>query len=466
MGSRRKALVAALAVSSLLSGCAVGPRYERPTTALPGAFIEKGPWKDATPRDHLPKGRWWAIYQDGTLEQWVERANEASPTLQAAVARRDQAWALARMDRANLFPSLSVNPSADRGRGQTRNASTGSRTDNAFSLPANLSYELDLWGRVRKLAESGRALAEASEADYHNALLSVQADVVISYFSLRSLEVEHTLLTRTVESRRRSLDIVKRRFQLGASGDYEVSLAETELATAESDLLANERERAAYKVMVAVLCGALPESFIPVVSADPLPLPPTIPLALPSELLERRPDVASAERTLAASHAQIGVAKAAYFPSINLLGSAGFASGELSDLLRWDSRIWSIGSAISLPIFQGGRLRANVDRAQAVYQEAFAGYRQSVLVAFRDVETALSDLRTLSDQSEVLDRAVASSQRASELVGVRYRSGQIGYLDVTAAERTAIANERLALQVREQQLIASVQLIRALGGGW
>lgn len=449
----------------VLTGCTVGPNYERPVTATPDAFVESGPWKVAAPKDHLPKDNWWKIYQDPVLDRLASQATAASPTLQAAMARLDQARAVARIERSALFPSVEVDASAQRGRSTNRRAN-GSRTGNTFSLPIDLSYELDLWGRVRRVNESARAQAEASVADYQNVLLGVQADVARSYFSLRSLEAEHALLVRTLDSRKQSLQIVKRRFELGASGDFEVSLAETELATAENDLLENEQERTALRLSLAVLCGVQPELFQIDVDASLLPDAPAIPLALPSELLERRPDVAAAERRLAATNALVGVARAAFFPSIGLTGSAGYASDDLNSLLRWDSRAWSFGPSLSLPIFQGGRLQAGHERAQAVYAEALADYRQSVLVAFRDVEIGLSDLRRLAERRAVLDRAVASSRRAADLVGVRYRSGQIGYLDVTAAERTAIANERLAVRAREEQLVASVLLIKALGGGW
>ncbi|MBP8255785.1 MAG: efflux transporter outer membrane subunit [Opitutaceae bacterium] len=459
-------LAACLPVGFLvLGGCSVGPNYVRPVMVTPDAYTENGAWKPATPKDDLPKDNWWKIYKDPVLDRLASQCKAASPTLQAALARFEQARALVRVGRSALYPSVDVDASAVRGRSINRRAN-GSRTGSTFSLPFDLSYELDLWGRIRRANEDARAQAEASAADYQNALLGLQADVVRSYFSLRSMEAEHLLLVRTLESRRQSLQIVKRRFDLGASGDLEVSLADAELATAEDDLLENEQERTALRLSLAVLCGEQPEQFHIEVDASPLPEAPMIPLALPSELIERRPDVAAAERRLAAANARVGVARAAFFPSIALTGAAGYASDELNSLLRWDSRIWSFGPLLNLPVFQGGRLNADLVRAQAAYAESLADYRQSVLVAFRDVETGLSDLRRLSDRRAVLERAVTSSRRAADLVGVRYRTGQVGYLDVTEAERTAITNERLAVTVRGEQLIASVLLIKALGGGW
>lgn len=454
-----------VSVPLFFGGCAVGPDYQKPALPAPTAFVEPSPWKVAAPRDHLPKGKWWSIYQDPVLDRLATQATEASPTLQAAVARRDQARALARFDRASLFPRLDLDPSASRARTAPTHRSDAATTD-TFTLPLDLRYELDLWGRVRRSVESARAAAEASEADYHNILLGVQADVARAYFSLRTLDVERALVARTLESRQRSLQIVRRRFDLGASGELDVNLAQTELATTESDLLAIDQDRTALRYALAVLCGQLPESFVIEENAAPLGAAPAIPIGLTSELLERRPDVAAAERTLAATNARIGVAKSAFFPSISLTGSAGYRSNDLDTLLAWDNHQWSIGPSLSLPVFQGGRNQANYERAQAAYAEALAVYRRHVLVAFSEVETSLSDLRRLAERATILDRAVTSSRRAADLVLIRYRSGQIGYLDVTAAERTAITNERLAAQIQGRHLIASVLLIKALGGGW
>lgn len=454
-----------LPASLLLSGCLVGPDYRRPVVETPAAFTEPGPWKESAPRDHLPKGNWWTIYRDPVLDRLVTQATAANQTIAGAVARRDQARALARMDRADLFPQVSVNASAERGRTPPSPRSSA-ETSNTFILPLDFSYELDLWGRARRANESARARAEASEADYHNVLLGVQTDVARAYFTLRSLDLERSLVARNRESRQRALEIVNRRQELGASAELDVNLAQTELATSESDLIAIDQDRSGLRYALAVLCGQMPETFALEENTAPLGPAPAIPVGLPSELLERRPDVASAERTLAATNAQIGVAKAAFFPAIGLTGTAGYRSSELDSLLKWDSRQWAFGPSLSLPVFEGGHNRANYERTRALYEEAFAAYRQSLLVAFSEVETTLSDVRRFAERSFVVDRAVASSRRAADLVMIRYRGGQIGFLDVTAAERTAIANERLAVQIRGQHLISSVLLVKALGGGW
>ena len=457
----------------LLAGCAVGPDYKRPDVAAtsPAAFAETGPWKIAAPKDDLPKGAWWKIFHDPALDALEASAAAASPTLQAAVARRDQAFALAGLSRADYFPSLSLDPSASRarysGNRQTQVPATrASYTDNNFNLPLDLAYELDLWGRVRRSNESARALAEASAATYQTVLLGVQADVASAYFTVRSLAMERELVGRSIQTRRDALDLVQKRFAGGASAQLDVLRAQTELATAESDALVLDQRRAALRHTLAVLCGETPESFKLDDSAALPSAVPALPVGLPSELLERRPDVAAAERTLAASNAQIGVAKAAFFPAIKLIGSAGYNSDDLNTLLNSDSRQWSLGPAISLPIFQGGRNVANYDRAKAVYAESVANYRLRVLVAFQEVEDGLSGLHYLDSQAEALTRAVTASRQAASLSTVRYKAGLVSYLEVVDAERTALQNERTATQLATQRLIASTLLVKALGGGW
>jgi multidrug efflux system outer membrane protein len=455
----------------LLGGCAVGPDYKRPDTPAPTAYVEPGPWKAATPKDDLPKGQWWKIFQDPVLDTLEAQAASASPTLQAAIARRDQAFAIAGLSRAEFFPWFSLDPSASRGRysGERQTqipATRASYTTNSYNLPLDLSYELDLWGRVRRSNESARALADASAATYENVLLGVQGDVALTYFSLRSVMTEYGLVERSIQTRRDALDLVRKRFAGGASAQLDVLRAETELATAESDALALEQRRAALRHVLAVLCGQMPEGFTIDDRAELAATVPVLPVGLPSELLERRPDVAAAERVLAASNAQIGIAKAAFFPSIHLIGSAGYNSDDLSSLLNSDSRQWSIGPSISLPIFQGGRNVANYDRAKAAYTESVANYRQRVLVAFQEVEDGLSGLRYLDGQAAAIARAVNSSRQAASLSTVRYKAGLVSYLEVVDAERTALLNELTAAQLANQRLTTSILLVKALGGGW
>jgi outer membrane protein, multidrug efflux system len=466
--SRRAVCALALLI---VAGCAVGPDYKKPDTATPAAFSETGPWKVATPKDALPKGAWWKIFHDSTLDALEDQSLHASPTLQSAVARRDEAFAIAGISRADFFPQISLDPSATRARfsGQRQTqipATRDSYTANSINVPLDLSYELDLWGRVRRSNESARALAEASDAAYQNVLLGVEGDVAQAYFTLRSLAVERTLVTRSIATRRDALDLVNKRFNGGASDKLDVLQAETELASAESDLLVLDQQRTALRHALAVLTGQLPGQFVLNEDASWNATVPALPVGLPSELLERRPDVATAERTLAAFNAQIGIAKAAFFPSIHLIGSAGYNSDELSSLLNWDSRQWSLGPFVSLPIFQGGRNVANYDRAKAAYEEAVGNYRQSVLVAFRDVEDSLSSLRYYDDQAAVLSRAVSSSRDAANLSTIRYKAGLVSYLEVVDAERTALANERIAEELNARRFTVSVLLVKAFGGGW
>ncbi len=457
----------------VLTGCAVGPDYRQPDVAAtaPAAFAEAGPWQVAAPKDDLPKGSWWKIFHDPALDTLETQAAAASPTLQAAVARRDQAFAAAGISRADYFPSLSLDPSGSRSRYSGNRevppgASHASYTTDSYNLPLDLSYELDLWGRVRRSNESARALADASNAAYQTVLLGVQADVAQAYFTLRSLATERDLVVRSIETRRLALELVQKLFSGGASAKLDVLRAETELASAESDALVLDQRRAALRHALAVLCGQSPEGFA-VDDRTALPVTvPALPVSLPSEVLERRPDVAAAERTLAASNAQIGVAKAAFFPSIKLIGSAGYNSTDLNSLLNSDSRQWSLGPAISLPIFQGGRNVANYDRAKAAYAESVASYRTRVLVAFQEVEDGLNGLRYLDEQSAVLARAVSSSREAAKLSTVRYKSGLVSYLEVVDAERTALQTELTATELNAQRFVTSVLLIKALGGGW
>ncbi|MDR2863689.1 MAG: efflux transporter outer membrane subunit [Puniceicoccales bacterium] len=456
-----------IAILVLQVGCVVGPDYKRPVQEdAPEAFVETGPWKAAAPRDHLPKGEWWTIYKDPVLNKLAAQATQSSPDIRIALARLNQARATAGVESAEFYPGINANADADRSRTPPSRRSSAS-TSNHFSLGVDLRYEIDLWGRVKRLDESAAARVAASEADFHNVLLGLQADTARAYFSLRALDAERALDLRNIESRKRSLTIVQRRHERGMGSELDTRLAEAELATAESDLLEIDRRRTALRYSLAVLCGQNPAKF----SIDENPsvaqiAPPAIPVGLPSELLERRPDIASAERMLASVNADIGVAKAAFFPSIVIFGSVGYGTVDIETLVDWSSRQWSLGPALKLPIFDGGRNTANYQRAQAHYEEGLANYRKQVLAAFAEVETCLSDLRHLAARSVIEEHAVAASKRAATLVSDRWLSGLVSYMDVTEAERRAITNERLAVQARGQQLIASVLLVKAIGGGW
>jgi hydrophobe/amphiphile efflux-1 (HAE1) family protein/NodT family efflux transporter outer membrane factor (OMF) lipoprotein len=449
----------------------VGPDYWPPTNSVPAAYkaAELGSWKEGQPLDNVPKESWWEIFDDTNLNALENQALQANQGLKAAVARVDQARATARVARSDLLPSLNLDPSYNRQRySPNAEPSFGSLTANTFSTPLDLSYEVDLWGRVRRGFESARADAQISLADYYNVLLTLQSDVAQNYFALRSLDAEIATVIDTVDLRREQVKLVRSRYDGGIGSQLEVAQAETELATTEADAASLAQRRDELENAIAILVGQNPSDFhLPARSASNwAPQPPEIPAGLPDDLLEQRPDVASAERQLASANARIGVAKAAFFPVLTLTGSGGYISGDLNSLFNWDSRTWSIGPSLSLPIFAGGRNRANYQRSQAAYAEAVALYRQQVLVAFGDVEDSLADLRHLADQAAAQQRAVASARRAADLADDRYRSGIVSYIEVVDADRDALTSERANAQLAGLQLIASVQLIKAIGGGW
>ena len=438
--------------------------------AIPASYSEAGPWKVAQPKDSLPKAEWWRVFHDPVLDGLESRALAASPTLGAALARYDEALAAARATRAGLYPSLAVDASASRARYSGNRQSefpgtTFAYTANSFDLPLVLSYEVDLFGSARRSAESARSLAEAQGATYQNVLLTLEAGVAQNYFTLRSLVSQRELLRRNVSLLEDALGLVRKLRKGGANSDLDIYEAETELAAVESTAVANDRAVAEQEHALAVLVGENPESFR--LEAAPLDTAtPFVPTGLPSELLERRPDVAAAERTLAAANARIGVAKAAFFPSIGLTALAGANSSDLNTLLNWGSREWAAGPLVSLPIFNGGANLANLRQAKAAYEEAVANYRQQVLVAFREVEDGLSDLRLLARQTDLLERAVASSRGATSLSVIRYKAGLVSYIEVIDSQRTQLASEISLTQARAERLSATVLLVRALGGGW
>ncbi len=459
----------------LFTGCAVGPDFQRPTNALPAAYKsvdttnELGAWKESKPLDTLPKGPWWEVFGDKTLNELEQRASRTNQELRAAVARVEQSRSTARVARSELLPAFDANPSWRRERySPTQNPSFGDITANTFRAPLDLSYEIDLWGRVRRGFEGARADAQSSLAAMHNVLLTLQGDLAQNYFALRSLDAEIATLRGTLVLRNELWQLTRSRFDGGIGNELDVARAETELATTEAELASLRRRRGELENAIAVLVGEHPSGFklSALSDAEWNPIPPTVPAGLPADLLERRPDVAQAERDLASANAGIGVAKAGFFPVVRLTGSGGFVSGDIETLFNWESRVWNFGPSVSLPIFAGGRNKANLARSRAAYEETVAKYRQRVLVAFADVENSLSSLHYLGQQAAAQKRAVASARRAAELARQRFTGGVVSYLEVVDASRGALLAERNQAQIVGQRLIASVQLIRALGGGW
>jgi multidrug efflux system outer membrane protein len=338
-------------------------------------------------------------------------------------------------------------------------------TGNEFFLPMDVSYEVDLWGRVRRSFRAAREQAQASAAAYQTALLSLQADVAQTYFSIRSIDLDRHVVAATVELRKKNLSLVESLHLGGADSQVDVAQAQTELSSAEADLVGLQLQRAQLENALAVLCGQSASSFA-LAETGRIYRPPDVPVGLPADLLERRPDVAEAERLMASASESIGIAKAAYFPAIQLTGSAGTASVDLKSVFNWENRAWSLGPNISLPVFAGGRIRADVQRARASYDEAVAQYRAQVLVAFREVEDGLIGLRLLRDQYERQMEAVVAANKVAELSRARYKEGLVSYLEVVVADRTALENQILAYQLNGQRIVTTVVLIKALGGGW
>jgi multidrug efflux system outer membrane protein len=410
----------------------------------------------------------WHIYNDPVLDVLEHEAAENNQDLRAAVARVTQARAQARIAKADFFPTLTLDPSHSWSRLSPNILNPLPLAQgNDINVPLDLSYELDLWGRVRRSFEASNADAQARQAAFENTLLVLKADVAQSYSAIRTLDSERSILRNTIELRRESLKLVNSLSRGGAASDLDVSQAETELDTTAAALLALDRHRADLEHAMAVLEGKPASEFtvkeLPLAATTPLPV---IPAGLPGDLLERRPDIAEAERALAASNARIGVATGAFFPVVRLTGAAGFESMDVETLFNWQSKAWSLGPSITLPLFEGGRIRANLKRSRAAYEESVATYRQQVLVAFKEVQDALTDSRLLNQQAQAQDRSTASAHRTADISNSRYRAGLVSYLEVVESERTALDAERESARLTGQRLVTSVQLIKALGGGW
>ncbi|MBO9354948.1 efflux transporter outer membrane subunit [Bordetella petrii] len=473
---RAPALLAALLV---LAGCAVGPEYQRPDVDTPAAFKEAlpaqeaGSWQAAQPAEEALRGQWWKLFGDDTLNALEDEAQQANHSLQAAAARLKQARALLGSARSDRFPTVDAGfgPTRQRPSPASQGLAAGGSTDPStlWRAQAGVSYEVDLFGRVASSVDAATADAQQSEALYRSVLLALQADVAQAYFQVRELDAGLQLYRRTVELRAETLQLIQRRYDAGDISELDLARSRSELESARSEALGFERRRANAEHALAVLLGKAPSEFS--LSSQPLSrIAVNVPPGLPSTLLERRPDIAAAERAMAAANARIGVAKSAFFPSLNITGAAGFESAELGDLFEWSSRTFLlgplVGAALSLPIFDGGRRQAGLDRARAVYEEDVANYRQTVLTAFREVEDNLANLRILSSQTSAQDAALQASQRAARISHTQYREGSISYLDVIEADRTVLAQQRVAVQLDGERARSAVNLVRALGGGW
>ncbi|MES2307886.1 MAG: efflux transporter outer membrane subunit [Verrucomicrobiota bacterium] len=437
------------------TSCAVGPNYQKPTVDVPPNWR----WKKAEPQEAQSKGEWWKFFRDEKLDALEEEALKNNQDLKASFARVDESRAKARVSASDFFPELHLDPAFQRQR-TSANApipfpiKVPSITQNSFSVPFDLSYEVDLWGRVRRSFESARDQAQATNADQLNLLLSITADVARDYFSLRETDLELEILRQDEAYRGEALDLQEKRLKAGLTSQLDISRAKNELFLVRGDLSQAKARRSELEANLAVLCGQTASSFK--VSEYPLKgTPPSIPVGLPSSLLERRPDVAFAERTLAARNAEIGVAYAAFFPSVHLTGQAGMLSAEASDLFSWESRVWSFGPSVSLPLFSNGRNLATLKEARAAYEEAVAHYRQQVLIAFADVEQSLAQVQFYREQENALESAQQESASVVDLIQQKYKTGTGSYFEVITAQRD------LGLRYS-----ASIRLIKALGGSW
>lgn len=473
-----------LATMLVTAGCSLAPTYEKPDVSAPQAFKEEkvsaplppaeaGNWKTAEPSEDFTRGEWWRVFNDTTLNHLESQAQDANQNLVAAAARLKEARALNQSARSALFPTVDAGFGSTRQRvspaSQFQSDSGQGASQTLWRAQTGISYEVDMFGRVANTVDAADAETQRSEALFHSVLLALQADVAQNYFALRELDAEIEVYNHAIELREQALKLVQQQYALGDISELDVARAESELATARSDAMTVQRLRATSEHSLAVLLGKTPAEFS--MAANPLqPVNLRIPAGLPSSLLERRPDIAAAERSMAAANARIGVAKAAFFPSLTLTGTAGFESGSLSNLFKWSSRTFLLGplagTALNLPIFDGGLRKGNLAKARAEYEEDVANYRQQVLVAFREVEDNLSDLRVLEDQTRTQSQAVEASGRAAKVARAQYTEGDVIYLSVIDAERTALQSRRAAVQLQGAQAAATVNLIRALGGGW
>ena len=463
--------VLAILALFLVSGCAAGPKYQRANVATPPNWSTEAPWRAAEPRDGIPKGAWWKLYQDPALDALEEKALNANQSIQVAVSRVEQARDLARVQVAGYFPSLSGGASAQRERQSANRAAVSTVaprnaiTQNVYEVPFQLSYEVDLFGRVRRNVESANAQYQATAGDLENVRLAITSELAADYFTLRELDAEIGDVQESISYDEKGLVLVQNRHAGGVASGLDVAQQETVLDAARAQLHLLQEQRATFEHAIATLTGSPAPTF----HVEPAPLNaqiPAIPLGVPTDVLERRPDIASAERLMASQNALIGVARSAFYPSISLFGGGGLNSTDITNLFGASSTFWSLGVSAVQPILNGGRIHAQVDFAKAGYQGSVASYRNTVLTAFQEVEDGLSGLTTLADAAAAQQKAVEDSQRYLNIANDRYVGGLVTFLDVITAEQTLLTNRRLATQLQGQRLVTSVFLVKALGGGW
>ena len=453
----------------LFTGCAVGPKYRAPSAPTPPAYKEIGNWKTAQPNDNNLGGNWWEIFQDSQLNALEQQINVSNQNLKAAIAQYQQSRAALRYVRADYYPTVTASPSATRERYSNNRPPPNSGFDgvtfNDFVLPLNLSYQVNVWGRVSRNVESYREQAQASAGDLAVVNLSMHATLAVDYFAARTLDAEEKLLRDTVTQFEQAFQLNDDRYQGGLASEVEVEQARTILETTRAQMIDVGVARAQYEHAAAVLLGKAPADF----TLPPLPLavpPPPIPVGIPSELLERRPDIAAAERLVASANAQVGLAKTAYYPMVNILGTGGFESGSITTLLQGPGALWSIGPSALVTVFDVGRRRALNDQAKAAYDSEVAIYRETVLSSFQQVEDNLAGLRILEQEAGVQATAVQAAQRSLDLSNTRYEGGVTSYLEVITAQNAALNDEVTAVNILGRRMASAVLLMETLGGGW
>ncbi|HTF69486.1 MAG TPA: efflux transporter outer membrane subunit [Edaphobacter sp.] len=465
----RLKVVAAVIVLISSAGCMVGPRYHQPAAPVQPQFKEGASSNDEN-TNAIAYSNWWLVFNDPELEQLEIQADRANQDVKAAIARVDQAQAYLKVSRSYLFPTVAAGGSGSRNReamNRPNNGNTGGKaaTYNDFQVSMLLGYEIDFWGRLRHAMEAANAMEQSGEANVRFVRLVVQTGLAIDYYGLRELDAEREVLISTLQALQQAVDLTQRRMQGGLASEYDVAIAQTLFDQTDAQAKQIEIQRSQLEHVIAVLTGQPASSFS--LARNPLRgTPPSIPAGLPSQLLERRPDISQVERTLAASNAQIGVARAAQFPQFSLSAAAGFESVNPASLLSWQNSLASIGSGVLAPVFTGGRLKAQVEQARATYRESLANYEQSVLTAYQQVEDQLAALRILAGEADSEAKAVDDARRTEEVAMNRYKTGLVSYLDVVNAQAMLLNNQRTQTQISGQQLVASVALVKALGGGW
>lgn len=472
---RRAAWLVLPLMISLLDGCKVGPKYRVPlspsTPAFkeppPSNYKENGEWKPADPQDAAVRENWWEAYGDPLLSDLESRVNVSNQNIAGAEARFRSARAAIRVTKAGLFPAVTIGANTTTSQNASSFVNRGGvgGTGSFFQIPIDLTWEADLWGRLRRAVENNVDLAEASAGDLETIRLSMHSELALDYFQLRGLDEEMKLFQASIAAYEDALQLTMNRYNQGIASGLDVSLAQTQLETTRGQSIDLGVQRAAFEHAIAVLVGK-PPAELTIAAVDTTLQPPAIPPGLPSELLERRPDVAAAERRAAAANAQIGVAKAAYYPRLTFSAVAGLESSVLGNLLSLSNRFWSLGPAFAQTLFDAGARKGLTQEAEANYDAAVAVYRQSILMAFQDVEDSLAALRILSEESAQQDVAIASSQRSLDLSFNQYRGGITTYLTVITAQNALLANQRAGVAIQARRMQSSVLLIKALGGGW